>query len=201
MMCQVEAQLTGDLMHEQAEPVTRFDAPLPHLLDGADEEEMTINVGLGLVARHAAATEYVLHGIYVHLAGIAAAYSDGTAVATGGQLVKQCKAALASSSLPIPCKDELTSVLEETNSRLRDRNQYLHGYWRYDEESHQWLTLKGAHGMKRPEIAFVDSGDVWELADRFRRLHRRLLDWDLRHFGEMTETEDGHQALASVKRS
>jgi hypothetical protein len=55
--------------------------------------------------------------------------------------------------------------------------------------------------MKRAEITFVDSSEVWELADRFRGLHQRLLDWDLHHFGEMAETEDGHQALASVKRS
>lgn len=187
-------------MHENNEPITRFEAPIPHLLDGADEEEITINVGLGLVAREAAAAEYVLHGIYVHLAGVTTAYSDKSAVATGGALVKQCSAQLLKSTLAPPYQSELTAILDDVEKGFRERNRYLHGYWRFDEESQQWLTLKGAHGMKRPEITFVDSGEVWELADRFRGLHQRLLDWDLRHFGEMAETEEGHHELASVKR-
>ncbi|WP_435597024.1 hypothetical protein [Streptomyces anulatus] len=188
-------------MPENNNPATRFDAPLPHLLDGADEDEIAINVGLGLVAREAAAVEYVLHGIYVHLAGVANAYADKSAVATGGGLVKRCNEQLLKSSLPSAHRDELTAALGDADKHFRERNRYLHGYWRFDEESHQWLTLKGGHGMNRAEITFVTSDEVWELADRFRNLHHRLLDWDLRHFGEMTETEDGHKALASVKRS
>lgn len=189
-----------DLMQEPTQPVTRFTAPLPHLLDGADEDEIAINVGLGLVAREAAGVEYVLHGIYVHLAGLTKAYSDRQAWATGGSLVQRCREQLLKSSLAPACQSELTPVLDATEKGFRERNRYLHGYWSFDEESHQWLTLKGTPGLKRPEVTFVDSDEVWELADRFRSLHQNLLDWDLRHFGEMTETEDGHQAPASVKR-
>ncbi|MFB8087365.1 hypothetical protein [Streptomyces sp. NPDC055992] len=47
----------------------------------------------------------------------------------------------------------------------------------------------------------MDSDEVWELADRFRSRGQSLIDWDLRHFGELAETEDGHQGLASVKWS
>ncbi|MFD6656944.1 hypothetical protein ACFWEB_17590 [Streptomyces parvus] len=188
-------------MPENDRPATRFEAPIPHLLDGADEDEIAINVGLGLVAREAAAVEYVLHGIYVHLAGVANAYADKSAVATGGGLVKRCNDQLLKSSLPSAHRGELAAALGDADKHFRERNRYLHGYWRFDEESHQWLTLKGGHGMKRAEITFVTSDEVWELADRFRNLHHRLLDWDLRHFGEMAETEDGHEALASVKRS
>lgn len=188
-------------MQESTEPVTHFEAPLPHLLDGADEDEIAINVGLGLVAREAAAVEYVLHGIYVHLAGLTKAYSDGAAVVTGGSLVKRCRGQLLKSSLAPACRGELGPVLDAAERDFRERNQYLHGYWRFDEESYQWLTLKGAHGQQRPEVKFVDSDEVWELADRFRGLHQSLIDWDIRHFGELAETEDEHQGLASVKRS
>ncbi|CAH9419463.1 hypothetical protein SGL43_06518 [Streptomyces globisporus] len=188
-------------MPENDNPATRFDAPIPHLLDGADEDEIAINVGLGLVAREAAAVEYVLHGIYVHLADVPNAYADSSAVATGGGLVKRCNAQLLKSSLPAADQDELAAALSDADRHFQQRNRYLHGYWRFDEESHQWLTLKGGHGMKRAEITFVASEEVWELAEGLRNLHHRLLDWDLGHFGEMTETEGGHQVVASVKRS
>ncbi|MGW2589756.1 hypothetical protein ACWCXC_05730 [Streptomyces sp. NPDC001515] len=187
-------------MHKTAQPVTDFEAPLPHLLDGADEDEIAVNVGLGLVAREAAAVEYNLHGIDGHLAGLAKAYSDAAAVATGGALIRQCRKQLLESPLAPACRSELTPILDAVEKDFRERNQYLHGYWRFDEESQQWLTLKGAHGLKRPEVTFVDSREVWELADRFRSRGQSLIDWDLRHFGETAETEDGHQGLASVKR-
>lgn len=60
-----------------------FEPSVPGLIDGMDEEELAITVGLGLVAREAAAVEYVLHGIYAHLAKVDKAYT-AHAIATGG---------------------------------------------------------------------------------------------------------------------
>jgi hypothetical protein len=174
--------------------------PIPRLLEGMDEEELTITVGLGLVSRKAAEAEYILHGIYVHLVEAEKAYSQ-LAVATGGTLVKQCKTKLEASTLADSCKTSLTEDLDVAEEGFRLRNRYLHGYWIYDEESYQWLTLKGAHGMQRPEITFIESSEVWQLADQLQGLCSRLLHWDIAHFGEEAEDEDGHQGLVSRKRN
>lgn len=181
------------VQHHGVEP------PIPHLLDGMDEEELTITMGLGLVARKAAEAEYILHGIYVHLVEAEKAYSQ-LAVATGGTLVKQCRTKLEASPLAVSCKTSLTEDLDAAEEGFHLRNRYLHGYWIYDEESYQWLTLKGAHGMQRPEITFVESNEVWELAQRLQTLCSRLLHWDTAHFGEQADGEDGHQGLVSRKR-
>ncbi|MFJ1699399.1 hypothetical protein ACIOHC_30540 [Streptomyces sp. NPDC088252] len=176
-----------------------IEPPIPHLLDGVDEEELTITVGLGLVARKAAEAEYILHGVYVHLVEAEKAYSQ-LAVATGGTLVKQCRTKLEASTLASSCKTSLAEDLDAAEEGFRLRNRYLHGYWIYDDESYQWLTLKGAHGTQRPEVTFIESGEVWELAERFQGLCARLLHWDTAHFGESADDESGHHGLVSRKR-
>jgi hypothetical protein len=176
-----------------------IEPPLPHLLAGMDKEELTITVGLGLVARHAAEAEYILHGVYVHLIEAEKAYSE-LAVATGGKLVKQCRVKLEASTLPASCKGSLAEDLDAAEKGFHLRNRYLHGYWIYDDESYQWLTLKGAHGMQRPEITFIEDREVWELAERLRNLCARLLHWDTAHFGEPADEESGHDGLVSRKR-
>jgi hypothetical protein len=185
-------------MSETSDHPLGFEPPIPHLLDGVDEDELTINMGLGLVGRKAAEAEYILHGIYVHLVQAEKAYTE-LAVATGGKLVQQCKVELASAALPDSCKESLSDDLEAADEVFRLRNRYLHGYWIYDAESYQWLTLKGAHGMQRPEVTFIEPQHVWELADRLQHLCDRLLHWDIRHFGEPAEDDDGHQGLVSRK--
>lgn len=187
-------------MSENSIQPIAIEPPIPHLLEGVDTEELTINMGLGLVARKAAEAEYILHGIYVHLVEAEKAYSQ-LAVATGGTLVKQCRTKLESSTLPASCKTPLAEDLDVAEAGFRLRNRYLHGYWIYDDESYQWLTLKGAHGTQRPEITFVESGEVWELAEQLERLCSRLLHWDTAHFGEPADDEDGHEGLVSVKRT
>ncbi|MFF1604208.1 hypothetical protein ACFVYV_43485 [Streptomyces mirabilis] len=187
-------------MSENSDHRLGFEPPIPHLLDGVGEEEHAINVGLGLVARQAAEAEYILHGIYVHLVEAERAYSQ-MAVATGGKLVKECRAKVEASTLPASCQASLTEDLDAADEEFRLRNRYLHGYWVYDDESYQWLTLKGAHGMQRPEITFIEPREVWELAERLRHLCARLLHWDTAHFGEQADPESGHQGLVSVKRS
>ncbi|MGW1410399.1 hypothetical protein [Streptomyces sp. NPDC002403] len=155
-----------------------------------DARELAITVGLGLVARKAAATEYVLHGIYVHLAGVAKAYTKpGTPTATGGQLVKQCRGLLTQVSDPDTTAPGRTSLEQDLNlaeEGFRLRNRYFHGCWQLDPETQTWLTLKGAHGTERPEITFVSRGEVWRLAARFQELHDRLVQWDIAHHGELT---------------
>ncbi|MGW5457040.1 hypothetical protein [Streptomyces sp. NPDC003996] len=186
-------------MSENSDHPLGFDPPIPHLLEGVDEEELTINVGLGLVARKAAEAEYILHGIYVHLVEAEKAYSE-LAVATGGTLVKQCRATLETSDLPTSCQSSLAEDLDAAEEGFRLRNRYLHGYWIFDDDSYQWLTLKGAHGTQRPEVTFVESDQVWELAERLQRLCSRLLHWDTAHFGEPADDESDHQGLVSRKR-
>lgn len=184
------------------EPATvslAFEAPIPDLVKGMDEEELTITVGLGLVGRQAAEAEYVLHGIYVHLVEAEKAYSQ-LAVATGGKLVGCCRAKLEASSLAPSCKESLTEDLAAAEEGFRLRNRYLHGYWIYDDESYRWLTFKGAHGTQRPETTFVESREVWELAERLRSLCARLLRWDIAHFGEPSDDEDGPERLVSTKK-
>lgn len=66
----------GDRVSESGAHPLGFEPPIPHLISGADEEELTINLGLGLVARKAAEAEYILHGIYVHLVEAEKAYTD-----------------------------------------------------------------------------------------------------------------------------
>ncbi|MYT03173.1 MULTISPECIES: hypothetical protein [Streptomyces] len=75
---------------------------IPHLINGGDEEELTINLGLGLVARNAAEAEYILHGIYVHLVKAERAYRE-LAVATGGTLVQQRRKKLEEATLAHLC--------------------------------------------------------------------------------------------------
>ncbi|MFG2463715.1 hypothetical protein ACGFWE_42700 [Streptomyces sp. NPDC048523] len=186
-------------MSESSAHPLGIEPPLPHLIDGANEEELTINLGLGLVARKAAEAEYILHSIYVHLVEAEKAYSE-LAVATGGKLVQQCRKKLGEATLAASCKTSLTKDLDATEEGFRLRNRYLHGYWIYDDESYQWLTLKGAHHSQRPEITFTDSSEVWELAERFQKLCSSLLHWDTAHFGELADDEDGHQGLVSRKR-
>ncbi|MET8079902.1 hypothetical protein [Streptomyces sp. NPDC005303] len=176
-----------------------IEPPIPHLLSGADEEELTLNLGLGLVARKAAEAEYILHGIYVHLVEAERAYSE-LAVATGGTLVQQCRKKLEAATLSASCKSSLAEELNAAEEGFRLRNRYLHGYWIYDDESYQWLTLKGAHRTDRPEITFINSSEVWELAERFQKLCSSLLHWDTAHFGEPADDEDGHQGLVSRKQ-
>ncbi|MEV6183152.1 MULTISPECIES: hypothetical protein [Streptomyces] len=171
------------------------------MIDGMDEEELAITVGLGLVAREAAAVEYVLHGIYVHLAKVAKAYT-AQATATGGALIKQCRSALeqlGDSAVPATRRASLVRDLDLAEEGFRLRNRFLHGYWQFDHEVQSWLTLKGAHGMTRPEIAHTDSDAVWELAHRLQALHDRLVHWDIAQFGELAETENGDRGWASVK--
>lgn len=182
-----------------ARALQELEPPIPHLLDSMDEEELTITVGLGLAARKAAEAEYILHGIYVHLVGAQKAYSE-LAVATGGTLVKQCRTKLETFPLAASCKTSLTEDLDAADDAFRVRNRYLHGYWIYDEESYQWLTLKGAHSMQRPEITFTEPREIWELAERLQRLCTRLLHWDTAHFGEEADDESGHEGLVSRKR-
>ncbi|MFH8470624.1 hypothetical protein [Streptomyces sp. NPDC017991] len=166
-----------------------------------DEEELAITVGLGLVAREAAAVEYVLHGIYVHLAEIARAYT-AQAIATGGALIRQCRETLeelGDSAVPATRRASLVQDLDLAEEGFRFRNRFLHGYWIFDPEVQSWLTLKGAHGMTRPEIAHTGSEAVWELARRFQALRDRLVHWDIVQFGELAETENGDRGWASVK--
>lgn len=186
-------------MSENSDHPLGFEPPVPQLLEGVDAEELTITVGLGLVARKAAEAEYILHGIYVHLVEAEKAYSE-LAVATGGKLVQQCRKKLEAATLAGSCKTSLAEDLDAAEEGFRLRNRYLHGYWIHDDESYQWLTLKGAHGKKRPEITFIESGEVWELAERFQRLCSRLLHWDAAHFGEPTDDDSGHRGLVSRKR-
>ncbi|MFJ9089765.1 hypothetical protein ACIRL3_45850 [Streptomyces sp. NPDC102384] len=178
----------------------RFPPPIPNLVDEMDATESAITFGLGLVARRAAEAEYILHGIYVHLTEAEKAYSQ-LAVATGGTLVKQCKAQLDASALSTSCKAALAQDLVTAENSFRIRNRYLHGYWIYDDESYQWLTLKGAHGTQRPEITFTECDAVWELAEQLQGLCSRLLHWDTAHFGEPADAESGHEGLVSVKRT
>lgn len=195
----------GVVVQEPQHPIpalSKFDPPIPDLIDGMDEEEIAITVGLGLVAREAAAVEYVLHGIYVHLADVAKAYTV-QAIATGGTLVKQCRKALeqsGDSAVPATRRALLARDLDLAEEGFRLRNRFLHGYWRFDHEVQSWLTLKGAHGMTRPEVVHTDSSAVWELAHRFGALYERLVHWDIIQFGELAETEDGDRGWASVKR-
>lgn len=186
-------------MRENSGHSLSFKPPIPHLLEGLDEEELAINVGLGLVAREAAEAEYLLHGIYVHLIDADKAYSE-QAVATGGKLVQKCREKLEASTLPSSCQASLVEDLDVAAEGFRQRNRYLHGYWIFDDESQRWLTLKGAHGMQRPEITFTESREVWELAERLRNLGTRLLHWDSAHFGEPADPESGHPGLVSVKQ-
>lgn len=123
-------------MTEDSAQLADISPPIPRLLEGMDEDELSITVGLGLVARKAAEAEYILHGIYVHLVAAERAYSE-LAVATGGKLVKQCKAKLGASSLPDSCKASLAEDLDAADEGFRLRNRYLHGYWIYDDESYQ----------------------------------------------------------------
>lgn len=186
-------------MTEQTNEPRAAKPPLPHLVAGMDEEELTITLGLGLAAHKAAEAEYILHGIYVHLIDAEKAYSQ-LPVATGGKLVKECRAKLNTSGLPASCQTSLAEDLDAVEEGIRLRNRYLHGYWIYDDESYQWLTLKGAHGTQRPEVTFVESNEVWELAAQLGKLCSRLLHWDTAHFGEEADDEDGHQGLVSRKR-
>lgn len=178
-----------------------FEPSVPDLIDGMDEEELAITVGLGLVAREAAAVEYVLHGIYAHLAKVDKAYT-AHAIATGGALIKQCRRALeqlGDSAVPATRRASLARDLDLAEEHFRLRNRFLRGYWRFDHDVQSWLTLKGTHGMTRPEIAYADSHAVWELAHRFQALHDRLVHWDIAQFGELAETENGDHGWASVK--
>src|SRR4051794_20586868 len=100
-------------MSESSAHPLGIEPPIPHLIDGADEEELTINLGLGLVARKAAEAEYILHGIYVHLVEAEKAYSE-LAVATGGKLVQQCRKKLGDATLAASCKASLTNDLDAT---------------------------------------------------------------------------------------
>ncbi|MFG3136151.1 hypothetical protein ACGFZA_07995 [Streptomyces sp. NPDC048211] len=188
-------------MSENSLDPSAIDSPVPHLLDSADKDELTLNVGLGLVARKAAEAEYVLHGIHVHLADVEKAYSSKFAAATGGTLVKECQQALASSNVSDSLKSSLTEHLDTAEVAFHLRNQYLHGYWIYDDESQQWLTLKGARGLKRPEMTFTDGAAVWKLAAQLDGLCSRLLEWDIAVFGEISAAEeDQGRGRASVKR-
>jgi len=133
-----------------------FEPSVPGLIDGMDEEELAITVGLGLVAREAAAVEYVLHGIYVHLAKADKAYT-AHAIATGGALIQQCRSVLeqlGDSAVPATSRASLARDLDLAEEHFRLRNRFLHGYWRFDHDVQSWLNLKGAHGMTRPEIAY-----------------------------------------------
>ncbi|MFE1840569.1 hypothetical protein [Streptomyces sviceus] len=187
-------------MSESSAHPLGIEPPIPHLISGADAEELAITLGLGLVARKAAEVEYILHGIYVHLVEAEKAYSE-LAVATGGKLVQQCRKELVEAvTLSDSCKRSLAEALDAAEEGFRLRNRYLHGYWIYDDESYQWLTLKGAHRSDRPEITFINSSEVWELADRFQKLCSSLLHWDTAHFGEPADDEDGHQGLVSRKQ-
>lgn len=187
---------------ERSAPVSlQFEAPFPSLVDGMDEEELAITVGLGLVAREAAAVEYVLHGIYVHLKGITKAYSK-LAVAPGGTLVTQCQGALKTtddSALADSDRASLDTDLDLADKAFQVRNRFLHGYWQFDDVSQSWWTLKGAHDGPIPEARRTNSGDVWDLVGRFRQLHERLTLWDIAHFKELAEAEDGTTGWASVK--
>ncbi|MFJ6566668.1 hypothetical protein ACIQNU_04560 [Streptomyces sp. NPDC091292] len=186
-------------MSESSAHSVGFKPPIPHLLAGVGDEELSITVGLGLLARKAAEAEYILHSIYVHLVEAERAYSE-LAVATGGKLTQHCRLKLRISDLPESCQTSLAQDLDTAEEAFRLRNRYLHGYWIYDDESYQWLTLKGAHNSDRPEITFVESGEVWQLTERLGKLCSDLLHWDTAHFGEPADEEDGHQGLVSRKR-
>ncbi|WP_333735684.1 hypothetical protein [Streptomyces sp. IBSBF 2806] len=60
--------------------------------------------------------------------------------------------------------------------------------------------MKGAHRSDRPEITFINSSEVWELAERFQKPCFSLLHWDTAHFGDPADDEDGHQGLVSRKQ-
>ncbi|MFD6825029.1 hypothetical protein ACFWC5_32395 [Streptomyces sp. NPDC060085] len=54
-------------MSESSAQPLGIEPPIPRLISCADAEELTITLGLRLVARKAAEGECILHGIYVHL--------------------------------------------------------------------------------------------------------------------------------------
>ena len=151
------------------------------------------------MARKAAEAEYILHGIYVHLVEAQKAYRE-LAVATGGALVQQCRKKREAATLSASCQRSLAEDLAAAEEGLRLRNRYLHGYWIYDDESYQWLTLKVAHRSDRPEITFINSSEVWELAERFQKLCSGLLHWDTAHFGQPADDVDGRQGRVSRKQ-
>ncbi|MFD3442525.1 hypothetical protein ACFWU3_34095 [Streptomyces sp. NPDC058685] len=181
-----------------------FTSPVPWLTADMDEEEAALTMGLGLLVRAAAAVEYMLHAFLVHLDEEARAYAYN-AGDTGNQLAGGCIRSLEGgkgSTIPDRPRAAIISELKLCKERFGDRNRFVHGYLIHDDESQQWLTLKGSRqkGARAPEIEFTSSTELWELTVEFHRLRHELLGWDTTYFGEPGDPSKGEPEYVSVKR-
>ncbi|MEV8398790.1 hypothetical protein [Streptomyces niveus] len=168
-----------------------------------DEEEAAITVGLGLLARKAAAFEYTLHGLAANLRAEPRAYAYKGSRDSARDHIDACLVGLANgNSFPASSEVALAHDLEMARAHLDERNRFIHGRWVYDSERQSWLTIKAsrAKDAKRPEIEYATSEDVWGLAAEFGRLDLKLAAWDATYFGVPGVSEDGEFDRASVKR-
>lgn len=171
-----------------------------------DDEEERFTLGLGKVVRAAAQLEYALHGLAAHLRGADLAYGEPWAAEMATQHIKMCEQAVADpqSTVPEHARSRLLADLEPCRKALERRNMFVHCCWIFDdEETWQWQGVKAdrAKGKKGSLlIEPADSDDLWELTAELERLGERLLAWDIEHFGEDGDPDEGEPPRVSVKR-
>lgn len=181
-----------------------FEAPLPRLVAGMDDEEAALVVGLGLLVREGAAVEYTLHGILAHLDAVEKpfTYKAATRVSV---YVTQCRERLEAmagnddAAISPRWREVLLADLAECSECLEKRNRFVHGTWAYDDERQTWLTVRGRPKAKFPEIVTASSEELWELADALGQLNERLIAWDTEHFGVPGDPELGQPDRVSSK--
>jgi hypothetical protein len=180
--------------------ILSFTPPVPWLTAEMDEEEVTITMGLGVLLREAALLEYTLHGLLVHLKNKRPAYSH-QAQGTGGQLAEMCLKHLKGMKDDLLLEKDGADLIEHLTTaveRFEVRHHFVHGGLAFDDESQQWLTFKGSKVRSTmPEIRFTTSSEPWELAAELHHLNMKILELDIKYFGE---TVEGHTRKASVKR-
>ena len=147
--------------------------PIPALASHMDDEEAALTLGLGLLVREAAAVEYVLHALLVHLDAVHLSdqpYAFEHETTTGaGKLITRCKnkidAMPPDGPIPTEHRPSLQRHLHLCSDLLEERNRYVHGYWTWDPDTQSWLTVKGRHkkqGSQRfPEIEWATSTRKW----------------------------------------
>ncbi|WP_328774828.1 hypothetical protein OHU17_00245 [Streptomyces goshikiensis] len=171
------------------------------LLQGMNEEQAALALGLGVLVQRAAEVEYILHGLYAYLGGVERPYRDKPHE-SASHFIKEAKARLTTlptERIPGQERSGLLHDLDLCAAGFAERNQYIHSCWEYDEEVHGWRTVKGTKHVDHPEFGLVSSEEVWDLAGEFARLRDKLAAWDAHFFGTSGDLSLG-EPPASSKR-